>query len=100
MKYAAPVAHAFGASLEETAALTGLMANSGIKASAAGTALRSGFLRLAGTSAKSTKAIEEMGLSLSEATAQQEEARAALASLGIAMDDTNGPRKMGAIVRD
>lgn len=100
MKYAAPVAHAFGASLEETAALTGIMANSGIKASAAGTALRSGFLRLAGTSAKSTKAIEEMGLSLSEATAQQEEARAALASLGIAMDDTNGPRKMGAIVRD
>lgn len=100
MKYAAPVAHAFGASLEETAALTGIMANSGIKASASGTALRSGFLRLAGTSAKSTKAIEEMGLSLSEATAQQEEARAALASLGIAMDDTNGPRKMGAIVRD
>lgn len=100
MKYAAPVAHAFGASLEETAALTGIMANSGIKASAAGTALRSGFLRLAGTSAKSTKAIGEMGLSLSEATAQQEEARAALASLGIAMDDTNGPRKMGAIVRD
>lgn len=100
MKYAAPVAHAFGASLEETAALTGIMANSGIKASAAGTALRSGFLRLAGTSAKSTKAIEEMGLSVSEATAQQEEARAALASLGIAMDDTNGPRKMGAIVRD
>lgn len=100
MKYAAPVAHAFGASLEETAALTGIMSNSGIKASAAGTALRSGFLRLAGTSAKSTKAIEEMGLSLSEATAQQEEARAALASLGIAMDDTNGPRKMGAIVRD
>ena len=100
MKYAAPVAHAFGASLEETAALTGLMANSGIKASAAGTALRSGFLRLAGTSSKSTKAIEEMGLSLSEATAQQEEAKAALDSLGIAMNDTNGPRKMGAIVRD
>lgn len=100
MKYAAPVAHAFGASLEETAALTGLMANSGIKASAAGTALRSGFLRLAGTSSKSTKAIEEMGLSLSEATAQQEEAKAALDSLGIAMNDTNGPRKMSEIVRD
>lgn len=100
MKYAAPVAHAFGASLEETAALTGLMANSGIKASAAGTALRSGFLRLAGTSSKSTKAIEEMGLSLSEATAQQEEAKAALDSLGISMNDTNGPRKMGEIVRD
>lgn len=42
MKYAAPVAHAFGASMEETAAMAGIMANSGIKASQAGTALRSG----------------------------------------------------------
>ncbi len=33
MKYAAPVAKAFGASMEETAALAGIMANSGIKAS-------------------------------------------------------------------
>ena len=31
MKYAAPVAHAFGASMEETAAMAGIMANSGIK---------------------------------------------------------------------
>lgn len=43
MKYAAPVAEAFGASMEETAALAGLMANSGIKASQAGTSLRAGF---------------------------------------------------------
>lgn len=100
MKYAAPVAKAFGASMEETSALAGMMANSGIKASQAGTALRSGFLRLAGTSSKSTKAMEEMGLSVSEATAQQMEAKAALEALGIAMNDTEGPRKMGAIVRD
>ena len=44
MKYAAPVAKAFGASMEETAALAGIMANSGIKASQAGTSLRAGFL--------------------------------------------------------
>lgn len=100
MKYAAPVAKAFGVSMEETSALAGMMANSGIKASQAGTALRSGFLRLSGTSSKSTKAMDEMGLSVSEATAQQLEAKAALESLDIAMNDTEGPRKMGAIVRD
>ena len=31
MKYAAPVAHAFGASMEETAALAGIMANVALK---------------------------------------------------------------------
>ncbi|MDE5583713.1 MAG: phage tail tape measure protein [Ruminococcus sp.] len=39
-KYAAPVAGAFGFSVEDTAEAIGLMANSGIKASMAGTSLR------------------------------------------------------------
>ncbi len=39
-KYAAPVAGALGYSIEDTAVALGLMANSGIKASNAGTALR------------------------------------------------------------
>ncbi|MDE6678736.1 MAG: phage tail tape measure protein, partial [Ruminococcus sp.] len=39
-KYAAPVAGALGFSIEDTAEAIGLMANSGIKASQAGTALR------------------------------------------------------------
>ena len=48
MKYAAPIASAFGASMEETAAMAGIMANAGIKASQAGTTLRAGLIRLAG----------------------------------------------------
>ncbi len=100
MEYAAPVAKAFGASMEETAALAGLMANSGIKASQAGTALRSGFLRLAGPPKQATKAMQELGMSMSDITAQQQETRAALESLGISMSDTNGPRKMSAILTE
>lgn len=100
MKYAAPVAHAFGASMEETAALAGLMANSGIKASQAGTALRAGFLRLAGPPKMAQKAMAELGLSMSDVTAQQNEARAAMEALGISMSDTNGPRKMSAILSE
>lgn len=100
MKYAAPVAKAFGASMEETAALAGLMANSGIKASQAGTALRSGFLRLAGPPKQATQAMAELGMSMSDITAQQQETKAALESLGISMSDTNGPRKMSAILTE
>lgn len=100
MKYAAPVAKAFGVSMEETSALAGLMANSGIKATQAGTALRSGFLRLAGPPKMATKAMQELGLSLSDVTAQQQEAQAAMAALGIQMSDDGGPRKMSAILTE
>lgn len=54
-KYAAPVAGALGASMEDTAVAVGLMANSGIKASQAGTALRTGLSNLA----KPTKQMKE-----------------------------------------
>lgn len=100
MKYAAPVAHAFGASMEETSALAGIMANSGIKASQAGTALRSGFLRLAGPPKMAQKAMAELGMSMSDITAQQNEAAAAMQALGISMSDDNGPRKMSAILTE
>lgn len=102
MKYAAPVARAFGASMEETAALTGLMANAGVKASQAGTSLRAGFLRLAGPPKKSAKAMEELGISMSDLSAQQAEASQALKSLGIDMDGISGTpsHKMVAILTE
>lgn len=102
MKYAAPVAKAFGASMEETAAMAGLMANAGIKSSQAGTTLRAGFLRLAGPPKKSSKAMEELGISMSDAMTQQEEARAALNGLGIDMDSFSGTpaHKMVAVLNE
>lgn len=48
-KYVAPVAGALGYSCEDTAIAVGLMANSGIKASQAGTSLRQILLGLQGT---------------------------------------------------
>ena len=102
MKYAAPVARAFGASMEETAAMTGLMANAGVKASQAGTSLRAGFLRLTGPPKKGAKAMEELGMSMSELSAQQAEASAALKDLGIDMDSISGTpsHKMVAILTE
>lgn len=46
-KYAAPVAGSLGISAEDTSIALGLMANAGIKASSAGTALRTGLTNLA-----------------------------------------------------
>ena len=101
MKYAAPVAHAFGASMEETAALAGLMANGAIKASQAGTSLRMGLLRLAGPPKKASKALDELGISISDATKSQQEAQAAIRSLGIDMKDAEGKaRPMLGIVKE
>ena len=103
MKYAAPVAAAFGASMEETAAMTGLMANAGIKASQAGTSLRAGFLRLAGPPKMARKAMAELGIEMSDITKQQAETSATLQALGIDMEkmsNMSGPHKMIAVITE
>lgn len=100
MKYAAPVARGFGATMEETAALIGLMANAGIKGSQAGTALRAGFLRLAGPPKAAAKEMAALGIDLSDAQRQMEETKAVLQSLGIEMEDSLPPQqKMVSIIK-
>lgn len=46
------------------------------------------------------KAMEELGLSMEDITAEQKEAAMAMESLGIQMSDQNGPRKMSAILSE
>ncbi|WP_280150127.1 phage tail tape measure protein [Bacillus pumilus] len=67
MKYAGPAAKTAGVSMEELAAATGIMANSGIKADMAGTALRSTLTRLAAPPKPAGNAIHELGLSITDA---------------------------------
>lgn len=98
MKYAAPVAYAFGASMEETAAMAGLMAGKAIKASQAGTSLRTGLMRLAGPPKMAQKAMDELGLSMEDLTAEQKEAAMALKTLGIETGNTAGAQKMAIIL--
>ncbi|MFO6498561.1 phage tail tape measure protein [Bacillus sp. z60-11] len=68
MKYAAPAAKTAGLSMEELAAATGIMANSGIKADMAGTALRATFTRLASPPKQAGNAIDELGLKVTDST--------------------------------
>ena len=61
-KYAAPVAGTLGYSIEDTALAVGLMANASIKASQAGTTLRSIFTRLATDAGASSTKLGALGV--------------------------------------
>ncbi len=67
-KYVAPLAGALNYSAEDTALAIGLMANSGIKASQAGTSLRSIMTRLAKPTKESQKAMDALGLSITDSS--------------------------------
>lgn len=62
MKYVAPIASKAGGSIEEVAAMVGMLGDVGIQGSMAGTALRSAFLRLADAPKPAMKALNRLGV--------------------------------------
>lgn len=121
-KYAAPLAGAFGFSVEDTALALGLMANSGIKASQSGTSLRKIFTALSGelkitqkdgselviatqTASGKMRDLKDIigdlrtafnGVSDSDMLEMQKDLTATAQSLGIALNDENGDLKTQA----
>lgn len=67
-KYVAPVAGALGFTAEDTALAIGLMANSGIKASQAGTSLRAIMSRMAKPTDEVQAAMNALGVSLTDSS--------------------------------
>lgn len=65
-KYVGSVAGAMGYSIQDISLATGLMANSSIKGSAAGTVLRSTITRMAKPTEESSMAMSALGLSLTD----------------------------------
>lgn len=65
-KYVGPVAGAMGYEIEDVALALGLMANSGIKGSMAGTSLRNMLQRMAKPTKESAMAMDRLGLSLTD----------------------------------
>ena len=63
-KYIAPLAGSLGFTIEDTATALGLMANSGIKASMSGTALRGALTSMLNPSKKAAAAMEKYGISM------------------------------------
>lgn len=66
-KYVAPVAGALGYSMEDTSLALGLMANSGIKASQAGTTLRTALTNMASPTKNMAAVMDTYGISLTNA---------------------------------
>lgn len=66
-KYAGAAAGAMGYSVEDLAVATGLMANSGIKGTQAGTSLRSTITRMAKPTKESGTAMKALGISITDA---------------------------------
>ncbi|MED0676992.1 phage tail tape measure protein [Aneurinibacillus thermoaerophilus] len=65
-KYAAPVAKQLGISLEQLAAATGIMANSGIRGEQAGTTLRAALLRLSDPPKEAAKQLQALGIQIED----------------------------------
>ncbi len=67
MKYTGPVATKLGISLEEAAAMAGMLANNGLRGSDAGTAMRASLSRLASPPKAAADALKELGVSVADA---------------------------------
>lgn len=64
MKFAAPVAHSLGATVEDTAAAIGVLGNAGIQGSLAGTTLRGVLLSLASPTKAAQAIMDELGVAV------------------------------------
>lgn len=67
MKYTGPVAAKLGISLEEAAAMAGMLANNGLRGSDAGTAMRASLSHLASPPKAAADALKELGVSVADA---------------------------------
>ncbi|STK53841.1 tail protein (modular protein) [Escherichia coli] len=81
MKYAGPVAGKLGISLEQAAAMAGVLANMGIRGSDAGTAMRASLARLASPPKAAAEALKELGVAVSDANGKMRPMEDLLADL-------------------
>jgi len=107
MKFVAPAAAAVGGTLQETAALAGVLGNAGIQSTMAGTMLRSAYLRLAAPAKAGAKALgnlrDEMQISAEEMPDVAKEALLAqkrLSGLGVKIFNKGKMRSMVDILKD
>ncbi len=91
-KYVGAVAGTMGYEVEDIGVALGAMANQGVKASNAGTTLRSVISRLATNTSQARDALDELGISFFDADGNARELIGSLGADGIAgtADDTTG----------
>lgn len=97
MKYIAPVARAAGMSLEEAAAMAGLLGNAGIQSSQAGTALRAMLQRLAAPSREASRALDALGISVADEHGNMRSMVTILGEVGAAIEDLGTQQQLDII---
>lgn len=97
MKYVGPVAKAAGMSLEEAAAMAGLLANVGIKSSQAGTTLRSMLLRLSAPTGKAATALKELGVETRDVNGDARNMVEILGDVAKATEDMGSAERLEAL---
>ena len=90
-KYVGPVAGAMGYEIEDVAVALGLMANSGIKSTMAGTTLRNMMQRMAKPTKDSAAAMDRLGISLTDDSGNMLEFSAIMEQLRGSMGEINMP---------
>lgn len=95
-KYAAAVAGSMGYSMEDVALATGLMANAGIKATQAGTSLRSIISRMAAPTGAVQKTMDSLGVSMTDSSGKARPFREVLVDLRKSMAGMSETEKTAA----
>ena len=95
-KYAAAVAGAMGYSMEDVALATSLMANSGIKATQAGTSLRNIISRMAAPTGAVQKTMDALGVSMTDSNGKARPFRDVLVDLRKSMAGMSETEKTAA----
>lgn len=96
-KYVAPVAGALKYSLEDTSIAIGLMANSGIKASQAGTALRAGLTRLVKPTDQVAVAMRKYNISITDSAGKMKPLKQLMTELRGKLSGLNEAEKAATV---
>lgn len=97
MKYVGPVARGAGMSLEETAAMAGLLGNVGIKASQAGTTLRAMLQRLAAPSGMAASTLADLGIEVQDLEGNLRSVPDLLGELAAATEDMGTGERLSVL---
>lgn len=99
MKYVAPVAASVSASIEDVAAMTGMLGNVGIQGSNAGTALRTAFLRLVKPPKEAQAAMDALGISISDVNGKMKSMPSILAEIAKATNGMADTERMALVTQ-
>ncbi|KON90391.1 hypothetical protein AF332_20565 [Sporosarcina globispora] len=98
-KYVGPVANSLGMSIEEVSAAIGIMTNSGLDGSSAGTALRAALLALNNPAKEQEKLMKELGFSMKDGNGEAKSLAEMFGDLTKATKDMTQAEKVATIAK-